>query len=54
VQGSTDTRDFYAGGRPLLINRKTGRTAMCGSAHPVDYYVGAWQRGELKDLPRPA
>jgi Immunity protein 35 len=54
VQGSTDTRDFYAGGGPFLIDRKTGRTAMCGSAHPVDYYVGAWQRGELKDLPRPA
>ena len=54
AEGSTDARDCYAGGGPFLIDRKTCRTAMCGSTHPVDYYVGAWQRGELIDLPRPA
>ncbi len=53
ARGSTATRDAYAGGGPFLIDRKTGRVAMCGSAHPVEYYVGAWQRGELADLPRP-
>ena len=51
--GSTDTKDLYAGGGPFLIDRKTGRVAMCGSAHPADYYVDAWHRGDLADRPRP-
>lgn len=54
VEGSRETRDLYAGGGPFLIDRKTGRVAMCGSAQPVDYYVEAWHRGELRDRPRPA
>ena len=54
AQGSTATQDTYAGGGPFLIGRKSGRVAMCGSAHPVEYYIEAWQRGELADLPRPA
>lgn len=54
AQGSTAVQDTYAGGGPLLIDRKTGRVAMCGSAHPVEYYVDAWHRGELADLPRPS
>jgi hypothetical protein len=54
AEGSTATSDLYAGGGPFLIDRKTGRVAMCGSAHAVDYYVEAWHRGELPDIPRPA
>jgi Immunity protein 35 len=54
VQGSMATRDMYAGGGHFLIDRKTGRVAMCGSAHPIGYYIDAWHRGELTDLPRPA
>lgn len=51
--GSTAMEDTYAGGGPLLIDRKTARVAMCGSAHPVEYYIEAWHRGELVDLPHP-
>ncbi|MGH3248128.1 MAG: YrhB domain-containing protein [Trebonia sp.] len=54
AQGSTAIGDRSAGGGPFLIDRKTGRVAMCGSAHAAEYYVRAWQRGELTDLPRPA
>jgi hypothetical protein len=54
AQGSTAIQDTYAGGGPLLIDRKTGRVAMCGSAYPAEYYVRAWRRGELPDVPRPA
>jgi len=53
AQGSTSPEGTYAGGGPFLIDRKTGRMAMCGSAHPVEYYVDAWHRGELADLARP-
>jgi hypothetical protein len=51
--GSTAIADLYGGGGPYLIDRTSGRVAMCGSAHPVDHYIAAWQRGELRDLPRP-
>ena len=54
AQGSMAIEDIYAGGGPFLIDRRTGRVAMCGSVHPVEYYVDAWRRGELADLPRPA
>jgi hypothetical protein len=54
TQGSTAIEDLYAGAGPLLIDRKTGRVAMCGSAFSVEYYVDAWHRGELPDEPRPA
>ena len=40
ARGSTATRDAYAGGGPFLVDRKTGRVAMCGSAHPVERYAG--------------
>jgi Immunity protein 35 len=53
VEGSTDTRDLYAGGGPFLIDRKTGSVAMAGSAHPVDHYVELWRRGDWPDEPRP-
>jgi hypothetical protein len=36
-QGSTAIQDTYAGGGPFLIDRQTGRVAVCGSAHPVEY-----------------
>ena len=54
AQGSTAIEDMYAGGGPFLVDRKTGRMAMCGPAHSVEYWVDAWHRGELADLPRPA
>ena len=54
AQGSTAIEDMYGGGGPILIDRKTGRVAMCGSAHPTEYYIAAWHRGQLADLPRPA
>jgi hypothetical protein len=54
AQGSTAIEDLYAGAGPLLVDRKTGRVALCGSAHSVEYYVDAWRRGELPDEPRPA
>ncbi len=52
AMGSTETKDLYAGGGPFLVDRKTGRVAMCGSAFPADYYVDAWHRGELPDQAR--
>jgi hypothetical protein len=54
AEGSTETKDLYAGGGPFLVDRRMGRVAMCGSAHPPDYYLDAWHRGELPDRPRPA
>jgi hypothetical protein len=54
AQGSTGSEDTYAGVGPFLIDRKTGRVALCGSAHPVEHYIDAWRRGELADVPRPA
>jgi len=53
AEGSRDSSDMYAGGGPFLIDRQTGRVAMCGSAHPVGHYVTAWRNGELPDVPRP-
>jgi hypothetical protein len=54
ARGSTGFLDLYAGAGPLLDDRKTGRVALCGLAHPVEYDVDAWHRGELADEPRPA
>ena len=53
-EGSRDPSDLYAGGGPLLIDRKTGRVAMCGSAFDADHYAELWRRGEFPDRPRPA
>jgi hypothetical protein len=53
-EGSRETRDLYAGGGPLLIDRQTGRVAMCGSAHPANHYVDLWRRGDYPDTPRPS
>jgi len=53
AEGSRDSRDLYARAGPLMIDRKTGRVAMAGSAHPADHYVDLWQRGEWPDRPRP-
>jgi hypothetical protein len=53
AEGSTDTHDLYAGGGPFLVDRKTGRVAMAGSAHAVDHYVNLWRSGDWPDTPRP-
>ena len=53
LEGSRSPEDTYAGGGPYLVDRKSGRVAMAGSAHPVDVYIGLWRNGELPDLPRP-
>jgi hypothetical protein len=52
-EGSRDPHDLYAGGGPFLIDRKTGRVAMAGSAPPVDQYIDMWRLGDLPDIPRP-
>jgi len=52
-EGSRSSDDTYAGGGPYLVDRKTARVAMAGSAHPVKHYIRLWRRGELADLPRP-
>ena len=54
AQGSTGSEDTYAGVGPFLIDRKTGRMALCSWPHPVEHYINAWHRGELADVPRPA
>ena len=54
AEGSTSTDDTYAGSGPFHIDRKTGRVAVCGSGHPVDYYVNARRNGTYPDTPRPA
>ena len=51
--GSRDPHDLYAGGGPLLIDMKSGRVAMCGSAEEADHYADLWRRGEWPDRPRP-
>jgi hypothetical protein len=51
--GSTDSRDLYAGRGPFVIDRETGRVALAGSAHPAEYYVELWRRGEWPDRPKP-
>ncbi len=54
AQGSEDPRDLYAGGGPYLVDRKTARVAMAGSAHPVDHYIDLWLRREWPDQARPS
>lgn len=54
AEGSRDTSDLYAGGGPFLIDRETGRVAICGSAHGPDHYIDLWRRGEYPDTPHPA
>lgn len=54
AEGSRDIGDMCGGGGPFLIDRKTGRVAVCGSAHPPDYYIDLWRRGDYPDQPRPA
>ena len=35
------------------FDRKTGRVPMCGSAHPAEYYIDAWQYGRVRSCPAP-
>jgi hypothetical protein len=53
AEGSSSPADLYAGGGPYLVDRRSGRVAMCGSAHPVQHYVDAWRRGQWPDEPLP-
>lgn len=53
AEGSTASHDLYAGGGPFLVDRKTGRVAMCGSAQPPEHYVELWRQGDWPDRPRP-
>jgi hypothetical protein len=48
--GSRDTRDLYAGGGPFLIDRQTGRVAICGSAHDAEA-AGAAHLGKAGSHP---
>jgi hypothetical protein len=54
AEGSREMKDMYAGGGPFLVDRQTGRAAICGSAHGADCYIDLWRRGEYPDTPRPA
>jgi len=36
---------------PYLVDRHSGRVAMCGSAYPVQQYVDSWRRGQWPDEP---
>ena len=53
AEGSRTTEDTYAGAGPYLVDRKTGRVAQAGSAHPVEHYVEMWRSGALPDIARP-
>jgi len=53
AEGSRDIRDLVGGG-PYLVDRRSGRIAMCGSVRSVQKYVDLWRRGQLKDVPPPA
>ena len=50
AEGSTATRDLYAGGGPFMVDRSTARVAMAGSAHPVDHYIDMWRSGQWPDV----
>ena len=54
ADGSREATDTYAGGGPFLIDRETGRVAICGSAHDKEHYIERWRRGEYPDPPRPS
>jgi hypothetical protein len=43
----------YAGAGPYLVDRRSGRVALCGSRPPVQQWVDLWRRGELPDYPSP-
>lgn len=53
AEGSTSPRDLYAGGGPYLVDRRSGRVAMCGSAYPAAHYVDLWRHGQWPDEPLP-
>jgi hypothetical protein len=54
AEGTRNPADQYAGGGPYLVDRHSGRVAMCGSAYPVAHYVELWRRGQWPDDPPPA
>lgn len=55
LAGSNESRDAYAGGGPLLIEKETGRIAWTGSAHSAAEWVSRWLNGEqLRGDPAPA
>ena len=53
AEGSTAKSDMYGGGGPYLVDRKTGRVAMCAGAAPPSHYIDLWRAGEWPDIPRP-
>jgi hypothetical protein len=36
---SGDPFDAYVGTGPFLVDQRSGRVALCGSAHPARYYI---------------
>jgi hypothetical protein len=53
AEGSRDPSDIYVGAGPFLVDRRSGRVALCGSAHPAERYIQLWRNGQLPDEPRP-
>jgi hypothetical protein len=53
AEGSRDPSDTCVGAGPFLVGRRSGRVALCGSAHPAEHYIQLWRNGQLPDEPRP-
>src|SRR5204863_10089511 len=49
AEDSGDPHDVYVGSGPFLVDRSTGRVALCGSAYEVDHYVQLWRSGQWPD-----
>jgi hypothetical protein len=53
AEGSRDPSDTHVGAGPFLVDRRSGRVAQCGSAHPAEHYIQLWRDGQLPDEPPP-
>ena len=51
IVGSRASSDTHAGGGPYLVDRRDGRVARAGSAHPAVHYIDLWRAGSWPDLP---
>jgi hypothetical protein len=52
AEGSRDIRYLVGGGGPYLVDRRSGRIAMCG-CRSVQECVDLWRRGQWPDVPSP-
>jgi hypothetical protein len=52
-RGILNWQDSYVGSGPFLVDRRSGRVAVAGSAPPLERWVDLWRSGELPDYPSP-